>query len=341
MATAELVKPENAMTVRYNLDALATMEAIAEQCGMQQVVGRGRFERAFLLADGIRRLKQSITPDMLKDIMELQGTSLGFRTDKDREGGYKPEDVKECLIEAILRGASPVGNEFNIIAGRSYLTKEFFVRALREMPGLTDLVLQPGVPVNGQGGAFVPYIATWRFYGVPGRMEKVARSEGGKVVEDNRICVRVNAGMGADAILGKAERKMRAAIYAQLTGTTVSEGEADEVQPGGNGIRPGTTLSQSLAERLGHAEPPADSGTDSAGGATANQGSAQADDGSISHDLDIALQTLRKCTRMTEISEVSETYCASGSPLSESERGMFQQAIADRRAEIEATRGKK
>lgn len=250
MATTDLV--------RYSGDTLAAIEQVACECGLQSVAG-GKFERAFRLSAGIRRLKDMITKDMMRDIMELQGTSLGFRTDKDTGGGYPPEAVKECLIEAILRGAAPVGNEFNIIAGRCYLTKEFFIRAMRELPGLTDLRLKPGVPAMSNGGALVPYEATWTWYGVAGGMQRIAEKRADGSIDDCRIPVKVNNGMGIDAILGKAERKMRAAIYALLTGTEWSDGEADESRPAVIAVSNGSR-SEQLAARL-EAKAPAETDT--------------------------------------------------------------------------------
>lgn len=189
----------------------------------------GHAERAFMLAEGVIALRAAITPLMMRHLMQLQNTRLGFRTDrlpdpyKSDPGGYPESVVKECAIEALLRGAYLVGNEFNIIAGGCYLTKEFFARAVAEFVDadgrrLTDLKLSPGVPVWKQnaGGAVVPYSATWLLGGAAMRL-------------DRDIPIRVNNGQGADAILGKATRKMLAAVLGRLTGSehTIPEGEVD------------------------------------------------------------------------------------------------------------------
>lgn len=233
-------------------DSLLAMEAIAADCGMLSLSGeQNRFSRALKLANGIKQLKDAIEP-LMPMIMELQGTSLGFRTDKDKDGGYTREVVKECAIECILRGGQLVGNEMNIIASRFYATKEFFVRALREYPGMAKLELFPGVPALGQNGALVPYIATWVLNGTPDRLEKVCKlgPDNKTIIEDTRICVRVNQGMGADAILGKAERKMRAAIYSRITGSNVLDEEVGD-DPKTLVIPAGATKSQEMAARLG------------------------------------------------------------------------------------------
>jgi hypothetical protein len=261
MSTAVASRPDTsapretttALAVKISDDQLAKLEMIASDCGMLALTGdQNRFHRALKLASGVRQLKESMTPELMSLIMDLQGTSLGFRTDKDKDGGYPPAVVKECAIECILKGGQLIGNEMNIIAGRFYATKEYFTRIMREMDGLRDLVLQPGVPNLGSNGALVPYVATWKYCGVPGRMERVCRlgPDGKTVVEDTRICVRVNAGMGADAILGKAERKMRAAIYSLITGSQVSDGEVGENDRKTIVIDPTVSRSENLANLL-------------------------------------------------------------------------------------------
>ena len=220
----------NALTITAKPEDLARVETIVLEMSAAGGMGDGgHFGRAFRMAAAINALHRAITPEMLKDIMHLQGTGLGFLTDKDSGTGYDEKTVKLVAIEAALMGAHWVGNEFNIISARPYLTKNFFTRKLREFPGLTDLKLSPGVPVlMGDKGALVPYVATWKLNGVEMRIERLVTKLDDKRELDERICVKVNSGMGADAILGKAERKIKAAIYARLTGSDLTDGEVDD-----------------------------------------------------------------------------------------------------------------
>lgn len=215
--------------VKFDVKDVEHLDQVADDCRLSVKESSGCFARTFAMANGMRDLKAAIKPEMMSAIMELQGSSLGFRTDKDAtQQQYPIEAVKECLIEATLRGARPVGNEFNIIAGRCYLTKEYFQRAVGEFEGLTDLRLHPGVPTTAPNGALVPYSATWKLNGKEQSLERRQRKVGDDVL-DERIPVKVNAGMGADAILGKATRKMLAAIYGMLTGSAVApDGEVEE-----------------------------------------------------------------------------------------------------------------
>jgi hypothetical protein len=209
------------MVLSAKPEQILELDGIVKECNLSNMTAEQAFESAFRMAAGVQKLRLTITPAMMKDIMALQGTALGFRTDKDRDGGYTVEVVKDCAIEAVLRGFRLVGNEINIIAGRMYGTKEGFARLVREFEGITDLRLLPGVPRMQNGGALVTYKATWNFDGVPNKLER-------------EFAIRVNSGMGADAITGKATRKMLAAIYGQLTGSehALPEGEVgDEILP--------------------------------------------------------------------------------------------------------------
>lgn len=200
--------------------AIDRIDEIVAESNLASMEATGRFRRAFVLAEAVQQLNTLITPDMLTSVMRLQGQSLGFRTDRDDKGGYPAEVVKQCLIEALLRGAYPVGNEFNIIAHRPYITKEGLTRMVREFPGLANLKLGFGVPRNVVGGAIVKCSATWTL-------------SGGSDSIECEIPIRVNSGMGVDAILGKATRKLLARVHQRLTGSeqVVADGEVGEPGP--------------------------------------------------------------------------------------------------------------
>lgn len=141
-------------------------------------------------------------------VMPLMGTRMGFKIDKklgrDPQGNilypYTWEVVKDCVLEALLAGANLVGNEFNIIAGNPYLTKEFFERKLNELcagdpPRLANFIESPSVPRVSGGSAIVAYNVTGAMDSKPFNFTR-------------DIAVKVNEGQGPDAILGKAKRKM-------------------------------------------------------------------------------------------------------------------------------------
>jgi hypothetical protein len=224
-------------------DKLATLDqaeqAITETlqaCNVMALKEMPTLRQAIVLAHGVTALRKALTDQVMSEVfMPLQGSALGFQTDKDRDGGYPVPVVRDCVIEALIHGFQPVGNELNIIAGRFYGAKNGFARKVREFPGLTDLHITPGVPLNaGDKGSLVPMTATWRVSGAPYEMVRdVSKNATTGVVHDTRIPVRVNSGMGVDAVVGKATRKMLKAIYDLLTGSTltIEDGEVGEAIP--------------------------------------------------------------------------------------------------------------
>jgi len=197
------------------------IEAVLARCSTQALAELPTLGQAITLAQGLSKLRAVMTEQLVTEVfMPLQGSALGFLTDKDSANGYPAIVVRECLIEAMIHGLRPVGNEFNIIAGRTYAAQAGYRRLVSEYPGLTDLVLVPGVPyMAGDKGALVPFRVTWRLNGKPMQLIRdITKREDG-TSDDTRIPVRVNAGMGADGIVGKATRKVLKAVYEVIAGS--------------------------------------------------------------------------------------------------------------------------
>ena len=210
---------DTSLAVALPTEQLANLDRIASESNIVALQEQGVFAAAVGMANAIDSLKNAITKEVMEPIMKLQGSALGFRTDKDREGGYSIDVVKEAFIEATLRGFKPVGNQWNLIAGRFYATKEGFEARFREMSKqglITDLKLMPSVPKIGGESAVVTYSASWKWRG------------NADSIEGLQIPIRVNKMMGDDAILGKATRKMLAAIYSRVTGTETSDADVDD-----------------------------------------------------------------------------------------------------------------
>ncbi len=237
--------------------AIATINNALKDCSIDQVRELPAMEQAIVLANGMRALRAALTDEIVgKLLMPLQGSSLGFRTDKDAGQGYSIEVVRDCAIEAMIRGFQPVGNEFNIIASRAYFTKEGFTRKVSEFPGLTDLEFEIGVPhIAGDKGALVPYTARWKLNGKPDQIVRdLLKREDGSV-SDQRIPIRVNSGMGADAILGKARRKILAQIYEKVSGAKFAPTDGDAIDTTGENVpevsgEPQKSANEKAAEEL-------------------------------------------------------------------------------------------
>jgi hypothetical protein len=215
-------------------DATITALDNAAETGLLASSQSSNFRRMAMVANAICQLRALLTPEVMAPVMALQNTSLGFKTDRKGDG-YPMEIVRDCLIEATLQGVFPVGNEFNIIANNMYITKEGFGHKLKDVKGLTYSIT-PGIPSGKAEGAIINMEIEWRHNGHDGR----------KVIA---IPVRVNSGMGADAIIGKATRKARAWLYAHVTGQEVPDGDAEDLKTGSIDV-PVTSRFEKPAEPL-------------------------------------------------------------------------------------------
>lgn len=197
-----------------------TIAALAEAAsyGMAQSQISDNFRRAYGVATAVQRLTNILTPQVMAPIMALQNSPLGFLTDQ-RGGGYPVDAVRTALIQAAIEGLSIYGNEFNILAGRMYVTKNGMARKLRQIPGLRHTIVVDIPHGTGEKGAVVTAHIAW------------AIGDGPQRTQDLQLAVRVNAGMGADAIVGKATRKARAWLYEEITGSSVAEGEVGDSAP--------------------------------------------------------------------------------------------------------------
>ena len=176
------------------------------------------FEKSYKIANAIAFLKENLSNEYMKPIMAMQGSRLGFKTDKDNNGGYPLEKVKECLIDAVLTGVQPYGNQFNIIAGNMYVTKEGYGSLLSKIKGL-KYVITPELPrISAEkGSAAVEMLIKWSLNG---------KSEEQKV----DFAIKVNNYMGADAVIGKATRKARAWLFNQVSDIEITDGDVDDTE---------------------------------------------------------------------------------------------------------------
>jgi hypothetical protein len=170
--------------------------------------------RAISQAACLDTLRKTISehPEVMNVITGLQGSPLGFLTDKDKANGYPASTLADCAIEAMARGLALTGNEFNIIGGRCYVTKSGMKRLLGTL-GVKHAVTC-GLPQMAGDAVVIPVDLQWEYNGE----KKTKRLE---------IPTRQNAGMGIDALQGKAIRKARAWLYEHITGLEAVEGDVE------------------------------------------------------------------------------------------------------------------
>jgi hypothetical protein len=164
------------------------------------------------------------TPEIKDRIVALQDSPIGFRTDKDPKVWNKGKNaynepyqypvVRDCAIEATLRGLQLVGNQWNIISSRQYTTKEGFEYLIRRAKGVTDFKPVLGVPRSVNGGAIIECKATWQVNGKPQSLEA-------------SIPVKSDDYSGADQLLGKATRKFLKRCYEMMSGQSAPDGDVE------------------------------------------------------------------------------------------------------------------
>lgn len=238
--------------------ASTDIEQVISECGVTKLSLLPPLVQTIQLADGLRRMREILTePVVKKYFMPLQGSPLGFVTDKDKDGGYDWLTVRDVITEGLLRGFRPVGNELNIIKGRFYGARAGFERVVNDYPGVSDVRIQLGVPAPGPGGtSLVAYYASWIYYEQDMSIVGSATNDGGF---DSRIAVIGNAATSPDAVLGKATRKLYALIYRRLTGCSA---EVVDAEPADYAIAEATPVIATLPEgkRMSLSREPGDDG---------------------------------------------------------------------------------
>lgn len=172
------------------------------------------FVRANKVAIAVATLYELLTPEYMAPIMKLQGTRLGFKTDRDSEGGYGMDVVRKCLIEAVLMGVQPTGNQFNIISGDAYITKEGYGHILSNTSGLSYKITPQLPRISGDKTSAAVKVNIRYTY------------NGKTATEELDIPAKVHPKSASpDYVIGKAIRKARAWIHTTITGSETPEGD--------------------------------------------------------------------------------------------------------------------
>lgn len=197
------------------------IDAFAEQNNIVALTdGKSGMAASLAMAGAIQHMRALLTPEILKELMEIQGNSLGFKTDKDSSGGYAPEVVRDVFIAARIHGFDMVLNQVNIIGGNWYPTKQGFEAWMAKMgkaKKLTDFNWgYKGPKAVADNESVVTVTATWKWDG-----HELS-------IKDQPLTIRVNKGQGPDAIVGKAKRKLLGMVYARVTGTIITDGDVED-----------------------------------------------------------------------------------------------------------------
>lgn len=229
---------------------IARIEEVAREVSLQPADLGSSFGTALSIAERLFRLREAITPEMGRRIMALQGLPMGFRTDKDkvkdrqtgrwrRGPGYPWPIVRDCLIEAVLRGVYPWGNMFNILGGAPYITRPGFEFKLRNLPGFGRLRKNPQPPKMQQNLALITFTGSFEYGGSEDTFERTYSISS---YPTDKV----------EMILGKAERKWLRDLWDYVTSSPidlpdgeVGDGELQELPTAAAAL----PLAESLPER--------------------------------------------------------------------------------------------
>lgn len=183
------------------------------------------FGGAFVAASVVKTLRDALTKEVMDEVfMPLMNTKIGFLTDRtgkaDRSGRvqapYTWEEVRDCVIDAVAIGLLPTGNQFNILAGRMYPTKEGYTSLLKKIHCKNYITI--GAPKMDDNTADVECSINYEYNG-----EKNSFKVHANVKKDSYSSM--------DQIKGKAERRAKKVLYEYITGIDFGEGDESSTTP--------------------------------------------------------------------------------------------------------------
>lgn len=180
----------------------------------------------FKAAAVVQSLRAMLTKDVVdKYFIPLMGTRIGFLTDRDKEGkdGKKPEPygwetVRDCVIDAACRGLAPVGNQFNIISGSMYPTKEGYTALLKRIGAKYFIMKSEDKAAPGSATARIDCKIYYEYNSQKSDYTFTATPK-------------KNNFSSLDQLQGKAERKAKKSLYEYLTGVDLGDADEDSSEP--------------------------------------------------------------------------------------------------------------
>lgn len=178
------------------------------------------YEKSLLYGSYLVQIKNQISGKVLEIIKDLMNTGLGFKTDKPT---YPDETIKNCVTQAIMHGLRIHGNEFNILGGNFYATKEGLERIVNRNPDL-----ERKINIKPKGFKKSPETEIWSLdYEYDFKLKNQ-----NEVKDEVKVFVRGKQGnyeIPLDAVLGKARRKVLKTIYNQMTQGFFLLEDADDI----------------------------------------------------------------------------------------------------------------
>ena len=197
------ISQPNALLSQVELDfsnKVQTILDVTKNIAFQQ----NPIAKGLMCANAMERINELITPELMKPVEKLFGSSIGIKTDKQ----YPAETMKRIFIEATLGGWGIIGNQVNVLGANLYITKNGYLPRLRSFPGLKfTFPFKHQLPVQD------PKHLTWSvtseiLYELNGVKHSIVITNPTKKQE----------GQSADALLGKADTKCCRWLWNKVTG---------------------------------------------------------------------------------------------------------------------------
>lgn len=172
------------------------------------------YEKSIAYGHYLTEIKNQITGKPLEIIKSLMNTGIGFKTDRPNDkcrDVYSDEIIKNCVVQAIMHGLRIHGNEFNILGGNFYATKEGLDRIVHNNPLLEEKVKDKVKSFRQDDKTGIWGITFEYSYKLKGES---------KVTEEITVLVKGKMGnydIPFDAVMGKAKRKLFKAVYNEMT----------------------------------------------------------------------------------------------------------------------------
>ena len=159
---------------------------------------------SFTAANVMLALRETMTDQVVERYFRpLAGQKFGFRTDRNN---YPTEVLRSCIIDAILLGLAPTGNQFNIISGNCYPTKEGYTNLLKKIGVDYKIEILPNTSQDNSY-AIMPCRVTYTY------------GTAKNVKWDKDIVIPKKGNENYDLLAGKANKRIKQALYEYLTGT--------------------------------------------------------------------------------------------------------------------------
>ena len=195
-------------------------EIIVSECSDVALIKTGA--AAFKAVAVIKKLENILTDEVMKAVfMPLMNKKIGFLTDRngkpDWKGNtkapYSVNEVRTCLIDALNYGLLPTYNEFNIIAGNMYPTKEGFTARLRAI-GCKYILNTKEETKNSENTVLIPI-----------KIDADYNKE--KISFTANIIVKTHKASNYDQNKGKAERKAKKILFEYCTGLDLGDSDIE------------------------------------------------------------------------------------------------------------------